>query len=1089
MASRSEQVHDAALTQRARVLAAEAEARALPWSAKSPTTLERLGRAGALARQGVVRKGREVIQEHWDVGVFDVGFGSIKAFGVYPALFFSGLTWLIPVLEIAFLNTQLWTAGYLLLRGKLLSWRGKRRYGHSLEALESYRAERLGITPTDATSIHHFFAEGQHWVLRMRRSRLRHRWIRFRRGSSEPNVLVSSELRGLVGNQSLLFFVNRHRNNPALYERILLARILGEASERAQLLSRLEPEEGLPPRDAALRDLIGEQGSALAVSRVVAAGNQLVDELDAGLGSGFSATALALRWLYWSYQRKIYRRLAEEDRITCRVLADAMDRAASPGPAETALERSRLETREWIAAMELYGRRAGAVRSVEEAQSVLRDAIATAYSRGLPVRLARFGRALSPTRWRLSTRPAEAPLPPDWRELEALEAELVTAWTLLAEAGQGYSGLRSLFEKADEAASERLAAADMAQAEFTGRLDDYLRVLHAAHVQQVRADLGRAVDLVWRFYGPSRSRSLRREHQRIERLGTQYLELEGLYGTPRDHQRIACFQRFHARSAAFSEKLRRLDPSYPPPRALAFADRIERARRAVVLAFRRAPAALRLVSQFAALLGVVLSKRERGEGTPFTRHVDAFFRALGELQGLRIEVEGAEYLEGPEANANGVQIYAPAHRHGMTDNITFAALERPDYHVFNAVDQLPLLPRWLKRRIAETPGLIAVGGGRGSSIGRALEALSAGRSRNLLIYPEGSVSEGLRGTRPVRSGFGTGLVTRLLEAGREVRIVPVTYLDNARFLDLPLRSRDAAAKRRRVVVSPALEPEAVAGIVAARGGQMLERLVRVAWLESFVTDPSLWLGMERIAGLRRRLDTEFEGARYWGNLDPAPAADLLEPSLCDEPLAVAEEPFYGRRVRVFRLPDAASDDTGVIPLRNLDGRDPYELILGIRDPAHIYLAVGSQRFDGDIFRPLRVRRKDSIYRGIAIRFTGVPERAVQGIRAELERLVGRERRTLTCSHSATKLIARAANLRIDHASEFRPALPSHVFPTRTIRRIIEYGVLDHCGESISLQIYKTDDRSLEEILEGMRSGEWRIVLDHLRILLPRRLRG
>ena len=94
-----------------------------------PTRSGRWLRALELARQWTVRKVRELFQEHWDIGLFDVLFGSIKAFGIYPALYFAGLAWTIPLMEYAPLNTQLWTAGYLCARGQILSQLGRRRSG------------------------------------------------------------------------------------------------------------------------------------------------------------------------------------------------------------------------------------------------------------------------------------------------------------------------------------------------------------------------------------------------------------------------------------------------------------------------------------------------------------------------------------------------------------------------------------------------------------------------------------------------------------------------------------------------------------------------------------------------------------------------------------------------------------------------------------------------------------------------------------------------------------------------------------------------------------------------------------------------
>ncbi len=1069
--------HAEVLEQRARTLARELA------SGPGEPVPAGVTRSLALARQAVWRKGKEVIQEHWDVGLFDVAFGSLKAFVVYPMLFFAELTWTIPLLEYAPLNTQLWTAGYLFVRREWLSLLGRRRYGRSLKELHAFRDRRLGLRPRDARSLHRFEADGGQWVVRIRRGRMRHRWRIARHGAPEPNVLLQKELRALIDDDAFLFRANPLRSNAPLYERVLLERILAVPAARSRLLARLRAEPPVAGPSARLREAIGEQGTAPAVARVVAAGDTLVAALRAQLGTGFSSLSLSLRWTHWAYQRHVYRRLAAEERLAYRVLVDWMD-DTRPSSREPELRAHQGETAEWIRAMEAFGQEARAISATDEALPVVDAGIRAARERGLPVRLARVARAVSPTLRRLRTRPPDPVAAPAWERLAALEAELEERWSELVVGGFGYTGVRRALTKGgrDEATADHLETAHLAQGAFLARLDDHLRVLHAAHVQEVRARLGSAMQEVWTFLGARRTRALRREHARIERLGARYVELEALYGTARDHRRIACFQRFHAEAVAFSARLRALDPTAPPEARLSAGDRVARAARVLGRIGERSGAVLRGLGHLGAALRLVLTRagRERA-GTPFTGHVDGLFRALGDLLDLRPRVEGREHLQAevPEGEA---ELITPAHRHGLTDNVTFAALRLPDYLVFNAVDQLPILPRFLKDRIASAPGLIAVGSGRGSAVERALLALGEGRSRRILIYPEGSVSEGLRATRPARPGFGTGLVEALRAAVGGVRITPVTYLDNARFLDLPARARSEEEQRRRVVVSPSLGPVAVERIVRSGGGEALNRMVRLAWLETLVTDDQLWLGTERVASLRRRLDEELEGASYWGVLEPVPVEGPLTPLLGSGELQVAEEACFGKRVRVIRLPDDALDESGALPLVELAAPGSLELLIGIRDPAHIYLNVGPQRFDGDIFRPLRVREKDSVYGGVFIRFVGLPAQAVLAIRRELERLAGRERRTITCAHSACQVIGRAARVRIDDHGEWRPLLPSHVLPTRTLRKLLTHGVLDHAGRRVAVEIYKTDDRPIETTLRAMRQAEWQIARDHLPLL-------
>jgi len=665
-------------------------------------------------------------------------------------------------------------------------------------------------------------------------------------------------------------------------------------------------------------------------------------------------------------------------------------------------------------------------------------------------------------------------------DLRRFEARLETEWQELQAKGHGYARVRDLLAKgasSEEETSHALHGAQRSQNAFLSGLDDLLRRLHAHFLAQVVGELERAMETMGAFYGPRRIRGVRRRYRRLAELAQRYHTLEDLYGTAKDHKRIVVFQRFYAGVVAFSEEIRRLDPTMPRRSPPSLWDLVYRVRRAGTWLVGHGRIGVRLVVAFVRAVATAVSARSQGPGTPFTSRVDEFFRALGELRDLDVVVHGRENLAW-QGTERSVALFAPTHRHGETDNITFAHLALPDYLVFNAIDQVQLLPRFLKERIAKTRGLIAVGGGRGPAVDRALEAIRAQVSRNILIYPEGSVSEGFRGTRPARSGFGESLVRRIREDGFDLQIVPVSYLDNARFLDLPPRSGLAAERRRRVAVSPPLDSTAIDALLEAGGGELLNRMVRLAWLESLVTDETLFLGQDRVSAIEARLDRELDGVRYWGSVEPAPTPDRLTFE-SEDPVLVHDVPFQGKRVRVLEVPASARDARGRIPLPDLERADSNELILGIRPPSHIYLAVGSQRFDGDIFRPLKVKERSAVFPGILIRFLGVPMKSLNAIRRELEGYAGREQRTLSCANSACQVIARAANIEIDDHADMRPFVPSHVLPTRTIRKLIERGVVNHAGEPIEVQIYNTDGRSLETILAEMRRAEIRIAKDHV----------
>ena len=184
---------------------------------------------------------------------------------------------------------------------------------------------------------------------------------------------------------------------------------------------------------------------------------------------------------------------------------------------------------------------------------------------------------------------------------------------------------------------------------------------------------------------------------------------------------------------------------------------------------------------------------------------------------------------------------------------------------------------------------------------------------------------------------------------------------------------------------------------------------------------------------------------------------------------------------MIHVPESARDEMGRIPVDELASDDSQELLIGIRPPSHLYLSVGRRRFDGDIFRRLVVKERATVYPGIVIRFTGVPVKSLNAIRRMLDEYAGRETRTLTCANSACRVIARAANIEIDDHADMRPFLPSHVLPTRTIRKLLERGVRNHLGENVGYQVYNTDGRPLEEVLAEARGQEIRIAREHLRV--------
>ena len=109
-------------------------------------------------------------------------------------------------------------------------------------------------------------------------------------------------------------------------------------------------------------------------------------------------TSLALRWINWSYQRTIYRKMAELMVLHYRLLADLLD-GVSLCESEylPRIRCQRAEIQAWLERATRFGERAKRLSSKAGAHDLIERGIAEARALGLPVRLARTARFMSPS--------------------------------------------------------------------------------------------------------------------------------------------------------------------------------------------------------------------------------------------------------------------------------------------------------------------------------------------------------------------------------------------------------------------------------------------------------------------------------------------------------------------------------------------------------------------------------------------------------------------------------------------------------------------------------------------------------------------
>jgi hypothetical protein len=357
-------------------------------SAPPPDVAERVRRAMGAVPRWLQLKLSGLLREHWDVGLFDVTFGALKAFGAYPALYFAGLAWTIPLMETSLLNTQLWTAAYLVVRRRLRGVLGGRRFGVSLERLDALRERRLGLRPRDAR-IHRFQWEGRSYCVRVRPSRLG-AWVgRLCGRLSEPGVVVQAQLRGMLRDAELRHLAEPLRRNPYLYEELLLARLLSQPDEREALFGVAVPEDPLGPEDESLRLAIGE-GRAATRARLEAQGDALRQALrNLPSLAASSPAAVCLRWLGASLVRRVARTLRELETLEYALLADLYRGAAVPAsPAAPSLARARERLADQLARIDSLVARVHCIRSPGDACRLALRGLEETRAAGIPARRA-----------------------------------------------------------------------------------------------------------------------------------------------------------------------------------------------------------------------------------------------------------------------------------------------------------------------------------------------------------------------------------------------------------------------------------------------------------------------------------------------------------------------------------------------------------------------------------------------------------------------------------------------------------------------------------------------------------------------------
>ena len=248
------------------------------------------------------------------------------------------------------------------------------------------------------------------------------------------------------------------------------------------------------------------------------------------------------------------------------------------------------------------------------------------------------------------------------------------------------------------------------------------------------------------------------------------------------------------------------------------------------------------------IISWTIPKSGPGEAPLQTRGFHKTLRAVKEVAGYEVEIEGREFLpKGGPLIGKTVNLIVPTHRNPILDHILMSEFDLQSYLLVMA--PLPLL--------GEVDSVVAVKHGA-DPVAKILTQLSLGKTDTVFIYPEGSVGAGLFETRPVREKFVWGLVMGLKNAGYDVNLIPVTYLNSGRFVDESSMGDffKSIGKEKGTVlkakVSEPIDGRLITLLENVGSHSAVGRFIRATWLETLPTDKEFLNGVLRVMPANER---------------------------------------------------------------------------------------------------------------------------------------------------------------------------------------------------------------------------------------------
>ncbi|MBS1962004.1 MAG: hypothetical protein JST04_07300 [Bdellovibrionales bacterium] len=341
----------------------------------------------------------------------------------------------------------------------------------------------------------------------------------------------------------------------------------------------------------------------------------------------------------------------------------------------------------------------------------------------------------------------------------------------------------------------------------------------------------------------------------------KYVGARSLYGQPKDQTRISAYRDFFAKVKEFHAKV---DTMYESEKIVEKRGVLKAISESFANVFRKVRQVVALSGDIARVLAVVLlpesftkifARTEADvKSLPLTKAIKRFGRNAAATERITVVVKGKETIPKIK-NAKTINLFTPTHRQAMNDLMVMAEFIPDDSLIFAVPEYFA--PGPLAKALAKTDGFVAVGSSR-DPISNAMAQINAGKSQNILIYPEGSVSIGLQETRPTRTKFTTGLIKELRSQGYTVNLIPVVYGNTA----TPLTQNGVSSEVLTAEIKAPLNDAQVA-LLADTDDLTLGRHIRGIWLDNLPTDERQLAGKLKVDVMRDETEKFVYGTPEW----------------------------------------------------------------------------------------------------------------------------------------------------------------------------------------------------------------------------------